>query len=151
MEGYCTRASWHPGCSRAMAASAGSCVCLLPLFQHTAFKQILQLPLMVKKQKQKENTRRYDLDTGRYYGNPDCQAPQGFAKHVAAANAGFCCWTKAQGRCKRPHTSTTSITSPTLISPRDKKSQEDVSSVVFLLGKFFFSFSFHFHFLNSLF
>ena len=32
------------------------------------------------------------------YGNPDCQAAQGFAKHVVAANAETCCHAKAQGR-----------------------------------------------------
>ena len=52
--------------------------------------------MQVKVQREKESSN--GTIVTKMYGNLDCQAAQGFAKHVAAANAETCCCAKAQGR-----------------------------------------------------
>jgi hypothetical protein len=68
------------------------------------------------------------------YGNPDCQASQGFAKHVAAANAEVCCYTKAQGGGKDlgdPHLSTTTARQP--------RAHTHISTGLVCISLFFFT------------
>ena len=44
----------------------------------------------------------YCLHYSHIYGNPDCQASEGFAKHVAQGDAEGCCCNQTFSRYKRP-------------------------------------------------